>query len=53
MQQSSALDHYNAKYGPQYLPARVKSKKGSSSYELEDLDGKSLGVWPGIHLKAG
>ncbi|KXJ68008.1 hypothetical protein RP20_CCG006674 [Aedes albopictus] len=53
MKLSSAIDHYNAKYGPQFLPARVVGKKGSSSYELEDLDGKSLGVWPAAHLKPG
>lgn len=51
MKQSSALEDYNAKYGPQYLPATVVRKIGSSSYELADLDGKSLGVWPANHLK--
>lgn len=53
MKLSSAIDHYNAKYGPQFLPARVLGKKGTSSYELEDLDGKPLGVWPAAHLKPG
>lgn len=53
MKLSSAPDHYNAKYGPQYLPARVIRKKGTSSYEIEDLNGKSLGVWPAAHLKPG
>lgn len=51
MKQSSALEEYNAKFGPQYLPAKVVRKIGSSSYEIEDLDGKSLGVWPAVHLK--
>lgn len=51
MKQSSAIDHYNSKYGPQYLPCRIKATKGSSSYEVEDLDGKNLGIWPAVHLK--
>lgn len=53
MRQSSAAEGYNAKYGPLYLPARIKSRVGTSSYEIEDLDGKSLGVWPAAHLKPG
>lgn len=53
MKQSSAADNYNSKYGPQYLPCKVKAKIGTSSYDLEDLTGKSLGVWPAIHLKPG
>ncbi|XP_055543099.1 uncharacterized protein LOC129728674 [Wyeomyia smithii] len=53
MKPSSAANNYNSKYGPQYLPCRVKAKLGSSSYELEDLTGKSLGVWPAVHLKPG
>ncbi|KAL9705736.1 hypothetical protein quinque_009254 [Culex quinquefasciatus] len=44
---------YNAKYGPQFLPCRIKAKHGSSSYELEDLNGKNLGIWPAAHLKPG
>lgn len=51
MKLSSAIENYNAKYGPQYLPARIKAKKGSSTYELEDMNGKSLGMWPATHLK--
>lgn len=53
MKQSSAIEKYNAKYGPQYLPAKIVRKIGSASYELEDLEGKSLGVWPAAHLKPG
>lgn len=53
MKLSNALDHYNAKYGPQFLPARIVRKQGTSSYEIEDLHGKSLGVWPAAHLKHG
>lgn len=53
MRLSSAVDNYNAKYGPQYLPCKVKAKIGTSSYDLEGLDGKALGVWPAAHLKPG
>lgn len=53
MKQSSAVENYNAKLGRQYLPCRVKAKIGSSSYELEDLRGKNLGIWPAVHLKPG
>lgn len=53
MKQSSAAENYNAKLGRQYLPCKVKAKIGSSSYELEDLSGKNLGIWPAVHLKPG
>ena len=53
MKQSSASERYNAKYGPMYLAARVKARVGNSSYELEDTNGKNLGVWPAAHLKPG
>ncbi|KXJ84431.1 hypothetical protein RP20_CCG008950 [Aedes albopictus] len=53
MKPSSAADHYNAKYAAQFLPCKVKSKIGNSSYDLEDLSGKPLGVWPAAHLKPG
>lgn len=53
MKQSNAGESYNAKYGPQYLPCKIKKKIGSSSYELLSLDGKALGIWPAKHLKPG
>lgn len=53
MKQSNAAERYNAKYGPQFLPCRIKAKHGSSSYELQDLNGKNLGIWPAAHLKPG
>lgn len=53
MKLSSAAENYNAKYGRQFLPCRVKIKHGSSSYELEDLTGKNIGIWPAVHLKPG
>lgn len=49
--QSNAGEYYNAKLAPMYLPCRVVAKHGSSSYELEDSDGKNLGVWPAEHIK--
>lgn len=53
LKQSRAIENYNAKYGPQYIPAKILRKIGTSSYEISDLDGKSLGVWPAAHLKPG
>lgn len=53
MQLSNAAEGYNAKYGSQYLPCMVKDRIGTSSYHLEDLNGKSLGIWPAVHLKPG
>ncbi|XP_058445200.1 uncharacterized protein LOC131426467 [Malaya genurostris] len=32
MKQSSAAEHYNSKYGPLFLPCRIRSKIGTSSY---------------------
>ncbi|XP_055599014.1 uncharacterized protein LOC129748419 [Uranotaenia lowii] len=51
MKLSNAGESYNSKYGPQYLPCKIKSVKGTSSYTLEDLQGKDLGVWPAAHIK--
>lgn len=49
--QSNAGEYYNAKLAPMYLPCKVIAKHGSSSYELEDLEGKNLGTWPAEHIK--
>lgn len=49
--QSNAGEYYNAKLAPMYLPCRVVAKRGSSSYELEDFEGKNLGIWPAEHIK--
>ncbi|KXJ62483.1 hypothetical protein RP20_CCG007142 [Aedes albopictus] len=51
--QSSAADHYNAKYGPLFIPCTIVAKRGSSSYELSDEQGKSLGVFSASDLRAG
>lgn len=49
--QSDAIAGYNAKLGSQYLPAKVLRRRGTSSYELVDLDGKNLGFWPANLIK--
>lgn len=43
--QSTAIDHYNSKLAPQYLKAKIVSKKGTSYYELQDLKGRNSGVY--------
>ncbi|EDS42857.1 conserved hypothetical protein [Culex quinquefasciatus] len=43
---------YNAKLGPQYVPCVIVAKKGTSSYEVADMNGKSLGVFSAGDLKA-
>lgn len=50
--QSVAGDHFNAKLGEVYEPCIVLAKKGSCSYEVTDLNGKSLGVFSAGDLKA-
>lgn len=49
--QSNAGEYYNAKLAPMYLPCKVVAKHGTSSYELEDHDGKKIGIWPAEHIK--
>lgn len=51
--QSSAPNRYNAKLGPCYLPCIVLARIGSSSYELADEHGKSIGVFSAADLKPG
>lgn len=50
--QSSAGIQFNAKLGPQYTPCVILRKVGTSSYEVSDLNGKSLGVFSAADLKA-
>lgn len=50
--QSSAIDKYNAKLGPLYVPCTVISRVGTSSYELADDSGKSIGVFSAADLKS-
>ena len=49
--QSSAVEKYNSKYGPCYVPCTVIARVGTSSYELADDSGKSLGVFSVADMK--
>lgn len=51
--QSSAPHRYNAKLGPCYLPCTVIARVGTSTYELADENGKSIGVFSAADLKPG
>ncbi|KAH8261732.1 hypothetical protein KR038_002862, partial [Drosophila bunnanda] len=44
-EQSSCQTGYNAKFGPSFVKARVRKKLGSAYYELEDLQGKPVGIY--------
>ncbi|XP_061402407.1 uncharacterized protein LOC133338245 [Musca vetustissima] len=43
--QSDFAHGYNSKLAPTFLKARVRKRLGNSNYELEDLQGKLLGVF--------
>lgn len=49
--QSSAAEKYNAKLGPCYVPCTVRARVGTSSYELADATGKSIGIFSSADLK--
>lgn len=49
--QSSAADKYNSKLGLCYTPCVVLSRIGTSSYELADNSGRSIGVFSSADLK--
>lgn len=49
---SDASKGISAKLSPKYVKCLIKAKVGSSSYELTDFNGKSLGVFSSRHLKA-
>jgi hypothetical protein len=49
--QSDAAANYAASLGPKYVRCRVKAKIGSTTYELEDLSGKSIGKYHVQDLK--
>lgn len=51
--QSVAGEAYNAKLGPAYTPCTVVSRRGTSSYELIDNQGKNLGIFSSADLKPG
>lgn len=43
--QSNAVNNFSSKFDSQFLPAKIKSKVGNVSYEVENVAGKSLGVY--------
>lgn len=43
--QSSFEHNYNSKLAPTFLKARIRRKMGNSYYELEDLQGRLVGVY--------
>lgn len=43
--QSDFARGYNAKLAPTFLKARIRKKVGNCNYELEDLQGKFIGVF--------
>jgi len=49
--QSNLTGGYSAKLGPLYLKARIQRKLGNSCYELEDLQGRTLGRYHAKDLK--
>lgn len=49
--QSSAIDKFNAKLAPSYIPCTVVARVGTSSYELSDETGKPLGIFSSADLK--
>lgn len=49
--QSTAVDKYNAKLGPMYVPCTVHARVGTSSYELLDDSGKPIGIFSAADLK--
>ncbi|XP_053699021.1 uncharacterized protein LOC128745991 [Sabethes cyaneus] len=50
---SVAVAKYNAKYGPVYTPCVIIAKRGTSSYEVADENGKNLGVFSAADLRPG
>lgn len=42
---------YNAKLGPRYVKARIRKKVGNSTYELEDMQGKRIGMYHAKDLR--
>lgn len=49
--QSDAARKITAKFAPRYIKCKVIRKVGSSSYELENEQGKNVGVWSARNLK--
>lgn len=51
-EQSDKASKRISKFAKLYRKGRIRSKIGNSLYEIEDLQGKLLGTFPTIHLKA-
>lgn len=49
--QSSFKDNYNAKLDKKFLKCRISRPIGNSLYEVEDLQGKPLGIFHAKDLK--
>lgn len=49
--QSSAVEKYNAKYGPVYTPCVIVAKRGTNAYGVADEEGKNLGVFSAADLR--
>ncbi|XP_041675156.1 uncharacterized protein LOC121530311 [Drosophila eugracilis] len=43
--QSCFQNGYNAKFGPVFVKSRIRRKIGNSYHELEDLQGKVVGIY--------
>lgn len=42
---SNAAENYAAKLGPVYVPCKILSRRGATSYELADEEGRNLGIF--------
>lgn len=51
-QLSNAAQNFNAKLAPKWVKCRIKRKVGSSSYLLENLNGKEIGIFHTKDFKA-
>ena len=48
---SRQADNFNYKLAPRFRKVRIGRVMGSNSYEVEDMEGHSLGVYSAEHLK--
>jgi transposase InsO family protein len=42
---SNASENFSAKLAPKYIKCRITAEKGPNSYELADMNGKSVGIF--------
>lgn len=52
VQQSDFKKGINSKLLPQYVKCRIRKRVGSSCYELENLNGKYIGLYHAKDMKA-